>query len=358
MANSTNSTLDRMARESTLWGSWARVAAGSAMAGADGIGVETFGRQLGVRLDHLAEQLRTRTYEPQPLRLMTITRGGKRRRLGLPTVRDRVTQRAFLEVCGKRLDASSAEVSFAYRRGRSWLDALAQAERCRDAGLRTVLRADIAEFFREIDHELLADALNQTITDPEAAALARAWASAPLLTEYGVVDRDRGVPEGAPVSPALANLYLRGFDKAVHGRRGHLVRYADDLAVFCPDEDAALAAAADVDAALTSLRLRTNPGKTYVSTFDTGFSFLGWVFFRDGGWAESPNEGWTHPMSVGRNASGHRLASGGRPNGPARFGGGLTGAGQSESAVQPTTGTRPTSGTRSAASGQERRPWR
>ncbi|WP_239331883.1 reverse transcriptase domain-containing protein [Frankia sp. CiP3] len=323
MANgNANNTLDRMARESTLWGAWARVAAGSAMAGADGINVETFGRQLGVRLDRLAEQLRSRTYEPQPLRHMTITRGEKRRRLGLPTVRDRIAQRTFLDVCGKRLEASTAEVSFAYRRGRSWLDALAQAERCRDAGLRTVLRADIAEFFREIDHDLLRVTLSETIADPEAAALALAWASAPVLTEHGVVNRDRGVPEGAPVSPALANLYLRGFDNAVHGRRGHLVRYADDLAVFCPDEDAALAAAVDVDTALTGLRLRTNPGKTYVSTFDTGFSFLGWVFFRDGGWAESPNEGWTHPMSVGRSASGHRQPSGERPGGPKRFGGG------------------------------------
>ncbi|MBL7487476.1 hypothetical protein I6A60_06025 [Frankia sp. AgB1.9] len=133
-----------MAEPEVLWAAWARVAAGSGMPGADGLSVADFARDLGPRLDRLADQLAEGRYEPQPLRQATITRGGRRRPLGLPTVRDRVAQRAFLDVCHDELDADVVEVSFAYRRGRSWLDALAAAERHRDEGRRVVPRTDIA----------------------------------------------------------------------------------------------------------------------------------------------------------------------------------------------------------------------
>lgn len=283
MAKRRVAVLDAMARESVVWSAWARVAGGSGMAGVDGVTVESFGRTLERRLDELTALLRTRTYIPQPLRPLTLKRGGKERSLGLPTVRDRVAQRAFLEVCGKRIDAQAAEVSFAYRRGRSWLDALARAEHCRDAGLRTVLRVDILDFFASVDHDLLVTELAVVLGDTEAAELARSWMAAPALTGNGLLHHDRGLPEGAPVSPALANAYLRSFDAAVHGRHGELVRYADDIAVFCPEQDGALAAQHDVELALARLRLRPNPGKTYVSSFDGGFGFLGWVFFRSTG---------------------------------------------------------------------------
>jgi hypothetical protein len=88
--------LERMARTQTLWAAWARVAAGSGMPGADGITVQDFAARLGPRLDRLAEQLAARQYEPQPLRLAAIHRGGRRRRLGLPTVRDRIGGGVFL----------------------------------------------------------------------------------------------------------------------------------------------------------------------------------------------------------------------------------------------------------------------
>lgn len=128
-----------------------------------------------------------------------------------------------------------AEASFAYRKGRSWLDALRKAERCRDQGLRWVYRADIEAFFDRISHEQLAVALADCLAEPAAASLALAWASAPVVTDNGVEARSVGVPQGAPVSPVLANVVLAGFDRVVDGRWGRLVRYADDMAVFCGD---------------------------------------------------------------------------------------------------------------------------
>ncbi len=291
--------LAAMGRPAVLWAAWARVAAGSGMPGADGLAVADFAGQLGARLDRLTDQLTTGTYEPQPLRLATIHRGGRRRILGLPTVRDRIAQRAFLEVCHDQLDAASVEVSFAYRRGRSWLDALAEAERYRDAGRTTVLRTDIADYFACIRHDLLLAALPPGLAG-EATTLIGRWIAAPLLTEYGIIPRTKGIPEGAPLSPALANLHLRAFDTTVHRNPGNLVRYADDIAVFCTDTDTAIDAAHTVGRALADLDLEMNAAKTYISSFDRGFSFLGWVFYRDGGWEAEPTAGWTHPMSVGR----------------------------------------------------------
>ncbi|MBL7487432.1 hypothetical protein I6A60_24750 [Frankia sp. AgB1.9] len=180
-----------MAQPRVLWAAWARVAAGSGMPGADGLSVADFARDLGLRLDRLGDQLAEGRYEPQPLRLATITRGGRRRRLGLPTVRDRVAQRAFLEVCREELDADAVEVSFAYRRGRSCLDALAAAERHRDEGRRVVLRTDIADYFARIRHDLLLGALPSGLS-ADGVALVRAWIAAPLLTEHGLVARTRG----------------------------------------------------------------------------------------------------------------------------------------------------------------------
>lgn len=279
------------------------------MAGVDGVTTERFGRDLVTALSRVSDALRSRTYEPQPLLRLTIReRIGKERRLGVPTVRDRVVQRAFLSVLGGRLRAASTDASFAYRRGRSWLDALRRAEECRDAGLRWVYRADIEAFFETIDHRLLAGRVARLCRDDEAERIVMDWATAPVVTPDGIEWPAAGVPQGAPISPALANHFLSPFDEAVDGRRGRLVRFADDLAVFCADVDTAECARADVESALAALRLRPNPSKSYVSSFDRGFSFLGWVFFGEDGFEEEPGDGWTHPMTVGR----RRGRSGGR----------------------------------------------
>jgi len=289
-----------LASNRVLWAGWSKVAAGSGVPGVDGVTTERFAARLDQNLRDLSEHLLSGTYQAMPLKPMTVRRDGKERPIGLPTVRDRVAQRCFLEVFERELDATNAETSFAYRRGRSWLDALARVERYRDQGLRSVYRADIANFFEEIEHDQLRAALRLTVPGPGAADLAMSWAAAPTLSTNGIQPRSRGVPQGAPISPALANLYLTEFDRAISGRRGGVVRYADDLVVCCPDPDSAESARFDIEQALRPLGLRINHAKSYVSDFDTGFAFLGWVFFRDDGFEEGPNPRWTHPMSVGR----------------------------------------------------------
>lgn len=298
-----------IASNRVLWAAWSRVAAGTKVPGVDGVTTERFGSQLDRNLAELQQHLLRGTYQAQPLKPMTVNRNGKLRPLGIATVRDRVAQRCFLEVFERELDAIAAESSFAYRKGRSWLDALKQVERYRDGGRRWVYRADIANFFEEIRHPVLESILNDTLHDARATRLAMAWVSAPLLGPNGIVERRQGVPQGAPVSPALANLYLTRFDRLA-AKRGGVVRYADDLVVCCEDAASAEGARFDIEQALRPLELTVNHTKSYVSHFDTGFSFLGWVFFRDNGHEAGTHEGWTHPMSVGRPQRRGRVAPG------------------------------------------------
>lgn len=299
-AHTETNVLTRAASTKVLWGAWSHVAGRSAMPGVDGVSVPAFARRVSEHLDEIGRLLRRAEYRPMPLKRITVSRSGGERVLGIPTVRDRVVQRAFLTVLRRTLDAHSAETSFAYRRGRSWLDALAAAERCRDEGLRWVFRGDIEQFFDSIDHELLKAALHRVVRDEAAVRVLLGWCAAPFLTDNGLLERPCGVPQGAPIAPALANYYLAPLDDAVGGGHGQLVRYADDFAVFCRDQHAAEACRTVADTSLMSLRLRLNAVKSYISSFDRGFAFLGWVFFRDAGYEEDPTDHWTHPMSVGR----------------------------------------------------------
>ncbi|MDT5040676.1 MAG: RNA-directed polymerase [Actinoplanes sp.] len=224
--------LARIASQRVLWASWSRVAAGSAIAGTDGITAAEFARSLGPRLAKLSRLLTAGRYQPQPLRPMVALRGTKARVRAVPTVCDRIVQRAFLTVCAPAL-SDRVEASYAYRPGRSWLDAVARAQQHRDAGLRWLLRTDIDDFFATIDHAELARSIATRIADPSVVDLVNGWVAAPLLTAGGLTARPRGLPEGAPVSPLLAELYLAEVDAKIHHRYGQLVRYADDIAVFC-----------------------------------------------------------------------------------------------------------------------------
>lgn len=267
----------RMASDPVLWAAWSRVAAGSGLAGADGVTVAEFGRDLGPRLTRLARRLEDGDYQAKPLRPIATLRGGKARTRAVPTVADRVVQRAFLQVCAPVL-ADRVEASFAYRPGRSWLDAVARAQRHRDEGLEWVLRTDIEDFFATIDHTGLRAAVAARIPDLRVRELVDAWATAPLLTIEGLVARRRGLPEGAPASPLLAEVYLADLDHAIHRRHGKLVRYADDISVFCTTPQQALTALATIEACLGASGMRLNPDKTYIASFTHGFTLLGWHF--------------------------------------------------------------------------------
>jgi group II intron reverse transcriptase/maturase len=302
----------RMASLEVLQEAWMRVADGSPAPGVDGVRPIGFARRLGPNLERLAADLVAGRYRAMALRPAEIRKpGGGVRHLAIPTVRDRVAQQAALIVLRPRLDPLIPRPAFAYRRGRSWVSALRRVEQLRRQGYVWAFRSDIASFFDEVAHDVLEATLRRTLDGDAIVELLMQWVRAPIKGRARVPGL--GIPQGAPISPLLANLYLAAFDETVQRSGvGELVRYADDLVILCRSREDALAAWAVAEGGLRALRLRLNPEKTYVSSFERGFAFLGWVFFRDRGFPESPA---TSPLSPWFPGSGfaprHGLAAAG-----------------------------------------------
>ncbi len=256
---------------------WEAVAENGGMPGVDDISLRTWRRHWEERLMGLARAVRTNTYTPRPLRLRQIPkRSGGMRTLRIPTVTDRVLQRAVLQVLNDIYEPRFLDCSYGYRPRRSLRSALAQIILQRENGLRWVLDADIDAFFDQVDHELLLRFLQNDLPDESLLALISCW----LETARAQPGASRGIAQGSPLSPLLANVYLHRLDLALTQRGRRLVRYADDFIVFARTQQAAQNLQTEVAADLAGLRLQLEPQKTRIASFDEGFTFLG-VHFRE-----------------------------------------------------------------------------
>lgn len=290
--------IQRMSTDRALYTAWGKVARGTDMPGADGLTPGRFADQLTLHVGRLRDDLLGGGYRPGPLRTFLRRTGRKERLFAVPTVRDRVAQRAALDVLAPHLDGQQHASSFAYRRGRSWMDALEEAARCGAFGLRWVVRFDIADYFGSIDHAILRAQLARVFDERRVVDLLMGWAAAPQIGPEGYLQPTRGIPLGAAISASLANHHLAAFDRAVAEAHGRLVRYADDGAVFCLSPESAHACLLDVERHLGHLGLRVNPAKTYISSFDRGFGLLGYIFYGDRAYPEDTSDTWLFPAVV------------------------------------------------------------
>ncbi len=271
------SLLDRILAPANLAEAWDAVAENAGMPGADGVRISRYRRNWEERLAGLAADVAGNRYRPAPLRIEAIPkRGGGWRRIGVPTLDDRVLQRAALQALQPRLDRRFLACSYGYRPRRGVGQAVARVIGYRDRGLRWLLEADIDDCFGSLDHELLRGLLRREVREERVLALMDGW------LEVGRPHRDaaRGIALGMPISPLWANLYLHEMDWQLVRRRWSLVRYADDFIILTASREAAEQARAAVIAALTPLKLALEPSKTGVACFEEGFEFLG-VRFKD-----------------------------------------------------------------------------
>ena len=268
--------------------------------GAPGVDGETFEGIEAGGLDRwlgaLTEDLRKKTYRPEAVRRVWIPKpDGRKRPLGIPTIRDRVAQMAAVLVLAPIFEADLAAEQYAYRPGRGALEAVQHVHKLLNTGYTEVVDADLSGYFDSIPHAELLKSVARRVVDGAMLHLIKLWLVMPVEEEDDrgrkqrttrAKDTGRGTPQGAPISPLLANLYIRrfvaGWKALGHEARleARIVNYADDFVICCRGSGAR--ALGVMRQMMARLRLTVNEAKTrLVHVPDEPFDFLGYTFGRN-----------------------------------------------------------------------------
>jgi group II intron reverse transcriptase/maturase len=258
---------------------WKRVKHNGGSPGIDGMTVEALWDWLWEHWPRTREKLLSGMYQPQPvLRVEIPKRRGGVRKLGIPTVLDRLIQQALLQILQPRFDPSFSEHSHGFRPGRRAHDAIREARRYAQGGKRWVVDVDVERFFDRVNHDVLMGRLAKRIEDRRMLRLIRRYLEAGVMADGVVLERHEGTPQGGPLSPLLANVLLDEVDQELE-RRGHcFVRYADDLRVFVGSKKAGERVMRSLIGLFDKLRLRVNQSKSAVDRVWKR-SFLGFAFW-------------------------------------------------------------------------------
>ncbi len=265
-----------------LRAAWEHVQFNDGCAGVDGVSVELFEQQAEAGLPELLKQCESGAYLALPLRMLVASKdpqAGKKRTLLVPTLRDRIVQTAVASRLSRSFEEEFFDASFGYRPDRGVDRAIARIIQLRDRGFLWILDADISAFFDSVSHNLLRRQLEQDSSTHSFLPLLKQWIEATYWDGHELHRLKRGVPQGAPISPLLANLFLTPVDQSLEKSQNHLIRYADDFLLLCQTEESAQQARLDVAQILHQRGLELNEEKTRITNFEQGFSFLG-VSFR------------------------------------------------------------------------------
>lgn len=282
------SLMDKVYSGKNLTAAWEKVKANKGAAGVDHQSIEAFQANKEKYLEELEMRLREDRYEAKPVKREWIRKPGskEKRPLGIPVVKDRIVQTALRNVMEPIFEKTFAEHSYGFRPGRGCKDALRRVDTLLRTGRTWVVDADIRSYFDSIPHDKLMEEIKEQVADGRVLKLIEGYLKQGVMDGLDLWEPNKGTPQGAVISPLLANIYLNKIDHAMSGLGYEMVRYADDFVILCFTEEKAKNALAEVKARIEGRGLTLHPEKTRIvdAAIRGGFDFLGYHFERNTRW--------------------------------------------------------------------------
>ncbi len=283
-----HSLYDKIQRMDVLEEAWESVRKNGGSPGIDGITISEIKKE-GVEklLNEIQSELKTKIYQPSPLKRVYIPKAnGKQRPLSIPTVKDRITQTAIKIIIEPIFETQFEPYSFGFRPDKSAHDAVGEIVKYLNFGCENIIDADITACFDNIDKSKLMEQVAKRISDGAILHLIRQFLDAGIMEDSEIHSQDKGTPQGSPLSPLLANIYLDQLDKqwkasslsARYGGDAHLIRYADDFLILTTSNPET--AKRKLDEIMENIDLTLNTEKTRIIKAKEGFEFLGFRFVR------------------------------------------------------------------------------
>lgn len=282
------SLMDKVYSGRNLEAAWEKVNANKGSAGIDKQSTTAFQANKEKYLEELRNSLSEDRYEAKPVKRVWIPKAGskEKRPLGIPVVKDRIVQTAIRNVIEPIFEKTFAEHSYGFRPGRGCKDALRRVEAMLKTGKTWVVDADIRSYFDSIPHDKLMEEVKEQVADGRVLALIKGYLKQRIMDGLDLWEPEKGTPQGAVISPVLANIYLNKIDHAMEKMGYEMVRYADDSVIMCSTEEEAKKALETVKAKIEERGLTLHPEKTRIVNAKEkgGFDFLGYHFEQNTRW--------------------------------------------------------------------------
>lgn len=274
----------RLLTKVALYEGYKQVKRANGAAGIDGQSLSDFGERVDDELSCLLLELKEKRYKPQPVKRISIPKdGGGERKLGIPTVRDRIVQQALRNLLEPLFDVDFHPSSYGYRKGRSCHDAINKASMfIRQYERRWVVDLDLSKCFDTLSHAQIITQIRKKVTDGSILRLITLFLESGVMIGAEHEATTLGSPQGGVISPLIANIYLDQYDQFMRGRGHRIIRYADDILVLCKSKSAAdNALRVSREYLEKELELKVNEEKTHITYSDEGVKFLGVEIFTD-----------------------------------------------------------------------------
>ena len=281
----TDNLMDKILHKDNLNKAYKKVKSNKGAGGVDGMNVDELLTYLRENQKQLIQKIKDRKYKPNPVRRVEIPKEdkGKVRKLGIPTVVDRVIQQAITQVLSPIYEEQFSNNSYGFRPKRGAHDALKQCQRNVNEGYMYVVDMDLEKFFDTVCQSKLIEILSRTIKDGRVISLIHKYLNAGVI-QNGMFERTEvGVPQGGPLSPLLSNIMLNELDKELEKRGHRFVRYADDCMIFCKSRKSAERTLTNIIPFIEGkLYLKVNQDKTVVEQISK-VKYLGYTFYKNKG---------------------------------------------------------------------------